>query len=722
MEKHPIPGDEINKGGETGLSQDTLEGLSYENIMTEYRYADVTKHDAKNKSLESALLDGHAPVQEEEPEEPGPYAGLEPDDQADTRDLFPAAAAAAAEAEPSGPQIHTEEAQLGGTERFDRIFAPKDTFAGAEADMGPERPAETGGRPFFARWAEKLKEAPPKEALTPEEAAGQAKKQVGSFRFRALIAFILLLPLVFISVAQPYGILPGFLKYAERPYLVLLIMVLLQMLIMLCGMDLLAKGATDLFRLRPGVETLLALSCFASLLNVFSIADPFSLFTSPQAIAFLPYCAVSGAAVFFALWGEIHRAQGYLRAYKTAAMAGETPDTVVLEQKLWDGQPGFARHKAPAADFAEQTEQPDIVMKFSKFITPLLLVLCFVLAWLSALRHDGAVYFFWAFSALCCAAVPLTAFGAYTAVFSRIASRLAHMGAAIAGWPAAVQMSRAHVMVVQDHDLFPPGTLTLRGLKAFPPFTAVQVVSYTSALLAASGSSLNNAMEAAASRQEIIPSSVKNFAAYDGGFSGEVDGSHLYLGTLNFMHSMGIDIPAGYAIKKAVFVTVNLAVAGVFPIEYTASKTVEGAMLLLEQQKIPSVLAVRDFNVTPDMLGEKYGVIPDMFDFPVIEDRFALSDKDRDYIGRPSAVLAKDGLCPYAEAIVGGKRLHKVTLTNLIIHTLTLIIGILVTFYFTHQTTVPGDAAWAVNPQNLLGFMLIWWLIQWVVSVFSNRY
>ncbi|MCL1897047.1 MAG: hypothetical protein FWG03_10960, partial [Clostridiales bacterium] len=160
--------------------------------------------------------------------------------------------------------------------------------------------------------------------------------------------------------------------------------------------------------------------------------------------------------------------------------------------------------------------------------------------------------------------------------------------------------------------------------------------------------------------------------------------------------------------------------AGVLAISYTPATQVKGALLLLEGQKMTNVLAVRDINITPMLLRDKFGIDPDLPEFPVIEERVQLSDPKRPYHGKVAAVLARDGLCPYAEAVIGGQRLHRFTIINLCIHLISLVLGLLLVFYFTSRTQ-PVAAA-AISPGNLLLFMFVWWAMQWLISCFSHRY
>jgi hypothetical protein len=607
---------------------------------------------------------------------------------------------------------------------FDEHFAPSREYRAEDGSEGAFQD-EKEKRNTLKELLQKLRKR--EEAPPPPLAQAQPLAQAYSvnLRLRAVLAFALTCPLIAVSCCQTWGFLPGFLTYTAegKPYMTLFFMVLLQTLVMLCGIDILGKGLSDLLRLKPGAETLAALSCFSSLLHIGSIvlrstASEGSLFY--QSVGFLPYSAVSAVSVVFALWGAGHRYAGYARTYKTAAAPEQPCDCIVSEEKLWGGMSGFSRHAAVPDDFVAQTEAPDVVSRVTRFFTPLLIVASVVLAMLAASYHKDGQYFFWAFSAFCCACVPMTTFCSYPFVFSRISARLSHMGAAIAGWMGAVETSRGIVVVLEDGDLFPSGTLALNGLKILGDHSFESVISYSASLLRASGSGLFKALEGAVREQPGYLRAVTAPEAFEGGISGSIGGNRIMIGTLNFMHSMGIQVPPELSSKSAVFTSVNHDLAGVLAISYTPSTQVKGALMLLEQQKMTNVLAVRDINITPTLLRDKYGINPDLPEFPIIEERLQLSDPRRPYHGKIAAVLARDGLCPYAEAVIGGQRLHRFTMINLCIHLCSIIAGMLVVFFFTSQAR--ASAASSVSPGNLLLFMFVWWAVQWLISCFSHRY
>lgn len=634
----------------------------------------------------------------------------------------------------SAPAEEPELSEFSLGAEFGEHFSPSNEFLMPEESeqsfLEPKKKTDS-----LKQFVQRLKQ--PEEAAVPAlpQAYTLAQRYARNLRLRAILALIPLIPLILISCCQTWGFLPGFLSYSSggQPYLTLFFMVLLQFAVMLCGIDILGRGISDLIHLRPGAETLVSLSCFASLMQVGSIV----LRTQSEGIfhntaGFLPYCAVSSASVFFALWGSSHRQTAYTRSYKIASTLEGECDCVVSEERLWGGVSGFARHTAKLDGFVAQTEAPDVASRVMRFLTPLLIVAFIALGLLSASNHsevaaplaEGGVqkqqYFFYTFAAMCCIGVPLTTFGVFSYVFSRIAARLSHMGAAVTGWAGAVEMSRGELLVISDGDLFPPGTLALNGLKILGDHSFETIISLSASLLYASGSGLFNALASIVKDQTEYLRPVTSLEAFEGGISGSVGGERVMIGTLNFMHSMGIQVPSELSSKSAVFTSVNHDLAGVLAVSYTPASQVKGALLLLEQQRMTNVLAVRDVNITPTLLRDKFGINPDLPEFPVIEERISLSDPERPFHGKVSAALTRDGLCPFAESVIGGQRLHKFTIMNLCIHLISLFLGVFLVFYFASQTQ-PVAAA-TISPANLLIYMFIWWIVQWLVSSLSHRY
>ena len=64
-------------------------------------------------------------------------------------------------------------------------------------------------------------------------------------------------------------------------------------------------------------------------------------------------------------------------------------------------------------------------------------------------------------------------------------------GGALAGWPGVANSRRGDGILLTDLDLFPPGSVSLNGLKVFGEWPTERVIGYTATLIRASGSGLD---------------------------------------------------------------------------------------------------------------------------------------------------------------------------------------------------------------------------------------
>ncbi len=628
--------------------------------------------------------------------------------------------------EPFAPEL--EEAFFGLPDDFQKAFSPSGDFVGS-GSMDEDEPSEHA-RPkksILKALRRHLRRKIEPEETTPEQACAKLTPYVAALRLRAAVALFLFLPLLYITFAQPYGWpMPAFITYREQPYTYLLVTALLQILVMLCGTDIIARGFSDLYHLRPGTETLISISCLASILNVLSIVafanEVKTLADGSQLvngfIGFLPYSAVSAGSVFFGLMGHYTMLNARRRSYKTASAVSD-PDIVTLEDRLWDDLSGFSRKPGGTAGFVTRTELPDMAQRTMSFLAPLLIIASLVLAFMVSFGQGKAYRFFWAWSAISASAAPFGAMLPVALPFSKVAKRLEHMRAAIAGWSAAKSFSEGTFAVVGDIDLFPGDMVTLNGLKVFGRYSYEKVTSIAASLLAVSGSGIYRALSSVSSTPSGGLRSVTSFEHYEGGgVGGEIDGDRVLLGSSAFLLRMGIRLPKELNIKNAVFVAVNMDIAGIFAINYIPDEDVEAALHLLERHSITAVLAVRDFNISPLMLKKLFGIDSERLEYPPIEDRLALSDPDREISGRPAAVLTREGLTPYAESIVGGSRLHRISKINLFVNVISTLGGLFLSFLLAYL----GTSEMSLAPHNMVMYMLLWLLLVTVISQTASKY
>jgi hypothetical protein len=241
--------------------------------------------------------------------------------------------------------------------------------------------------------------------------------------------------------------------------------------------------------------------------------------------------------------------------------------------------------------------------------------------------------------------------------FTAINRRARQSGAAISGWGGADDMFHSDGASITDEDLFPPGNLALEGIKIFEEVSPEKAIRYTASLVIASNSGLSKLFSDLLSKQGMNLIRVEDFTCYEGGIGCTIRGERVYTGSAAFMNLQGIRIPASLNSKKRIFTAVNKRLIAVFSVNYIPVKTVQNALFSILRYRVKLFFAIRDFNITPVMLEQKFKVSMDNVEYIPIKESYEISDGAKQDAKRISAVLTREGLGPYVEAITGGRRL-----------------------------------------------------------------
>ena len=147
---------------------------------------------------------------------------------------------------------------------------------------------------------------------------------------------------------------------------------------------------------------------------------------------------------------------------------------------------------------------------------------------------------------------------------------------------------------------------------------------------------------------------------------------------------------------------------------YSLHDTIFPALEELMREKIGPVLATRDFNLIPAMLHQRFKLAADKMDFPPVERRRELSDEEQPHSDILTAVLCREGVAPYSEAVVGAARLRRAVRTAAVLACLGAVAGLLLAFYLTFVCSYASLSA-----ANLLVIPLV---VCGVVALVLRRY
>ena len=550
---------------------------------------------------------------------------------------------------------------------------------------------------------------PPPPDLPPQELARSCGKKLKGMRLRIVLLFFLTL------IALSPLVVPMLGLYWRPPLDDYQLQVFVSAGLLAAGMllsgDVLLEALKRTFKGKFGMDTLTLLSA------CFTLADAVLLGLNQNREGQMPYCVVALATLLMLTHGSYHKLCAVRLSCRTAAASAE-PYLVTLDEGLWNGKATYTKWYGAPTGFGSQIQMDDGAQRIYKIVCPVLALACVLFSLLASVGQGKNEQILWCLSATFTASSALGGALAYGRPFHKIARRLSQSGAALAGWPGMADSRRGDRVLITDWDLFPPGYVELNGMKVFGDHSVERVVACTATLIRDSGSGLEKLFHDLLRTQGGIFRRAERLTCYEGGgLSAVIRGDQVLVGSAAFMKLMEVELPQGLNVKNAVFCAIEGKLAGIFALNYSLPDTVFPSLSSLLREKVAPVLATRDFNVIPAMLQQRFKLAADRMDFPPIQRRRELSDPDLAHSATLTAVLCREGMAPFAESVVGARRLRRSARVGAIISCIGSVLGILLCAYLTSV-----DAYASLAPLNLLIFLFMWLLPVWFLTDWAHRY
>ena len=547
------------------------------------------------------------------------------------------------------------------------------------------------------------RQPPPAPDLPAGDLARRYGKGLKFLGVRGVLTLLLFLPALYLTLELfPY---PAMIT----PQLRVWILAGAQGLAMLLGLDVLARGLFRLFRLEFGMDTLLA---FAS---VAVLADALTMPYLDAREGQMPYCAAIVLGVALLLKGTARRRKANRLACRTAASASR-PYLVTLDESKWNGRDTYAKWSGEPIGFGRQMQASDGAERIFCRVCPVLFVGCLALSAVASVGQGAPERLLWCLAATLTASASLSGALCFSLPWLTLCRRLGQSGAAIAGWDGVTATGGSGILLT-DTDFFPPGCVALNGIKVFGDFPVDKVVACTASLIKESGSGLDKIFHDLLRSQGCVYRRVSRFARYEGGLSAVIREQQVLVGSSAFMHLMEIPLPPGLNVKNAVFCAIDGELAGIFALHYTLHGTLEPSLHSLIRNHVTPVLATRDFNLIPAMLRQRFKLPVDKMEYPAVERRYELSDGDQSHSDILTAVLCREGVAPYSEAVVGACRLRRAVRLSAVLACLGACAGLLLAFYLTYM-----GAYASLSAANLLVFLVMWLVPTPLIAGMVNKY
>jgi hypothetical protein len=474
--------------------------------------------------------------------------------------------------------------------------------------------------------------------------------------------------------------------------------------------EVLVEGVDQLTNKTPNESTLAA--CAA----LFTLADGVTLLLSNLRAESLPFFAPCALVLTCHFAGMYLTQSANAQACRVAASVDQ-PYLVTQDPNVLGGKPSYRKWLSHPRGFGSQIRTtPEGILGFRRLV-PVLLVACVCLSLITTVAHRQPRLVFWSLSALFTASSTLGVPLAFSLGFHLVGRKLAKVGAALAGWPGVASGRGCRSVLLQDYDIYPPGTVTLTNAQVFSNLAMERVVSYTASLIKASGSGLTFLFDKILQAQKGGYFNVEKLTLQDNGLIGLCQGQQVMVGNSDFMSRMGVSLPTGIKSKDAIFCAVGGSAVGFFALRYTLHPTILPALRALFAHHIDPVLVTRDFNLSPQRLRLRGRLPVDQLTFPDLQRRVVLSTPGQTHGGTIAAVLCREGLAPYSQAVIGSKRLRWTTRFSSLLSMVGACLGVFLTATLSSSAAMGAMCAWSLS-----AFLLLWLVPVVVLGVWSSRY
>ena len=567
-------------------------------------------------------------------------------------------------------------------------------------------PAQEAFQPFRERKG-KAPEPPPPDA-PPAQLATEYGPGLSALKTKCAVSGVLTGVLVVLSLLDS-GLLPFLTGLVPTEIALWAGLALFAVCGGLC-FDVLQQGLLQLTNRAPNGDTL---ALFAA---VFTLADGVTLVAAPFREVTLPFFAPCALVLTFHLLGQYCDRSAKFQACRTAASVAQ-PYVVTQDANVLGGQPAFRKWLGLPRGFGSQIRTTSQTEAQFRRLTPVLLAACFALSLVTTVAHHQPWLVLWSLSALFCAAATLGATLSLALPLRLLGGKLAKLGVALAGWPGLLAAKGCKAALLLDQDVYPPGTIALTGSRVFGSLSMERTVSYTASVIRASGSGLRYLFDKLLRAEGSSYLPIDKIVMQDTGLIGQCQDQQILVGNSDFMSRQGIALPPGIKAKDAVFCAVDRELVGMFVLRYTLHPSILPSLQTMIAHRISPVMATRDFNLTPHRLRLWGRLSVDQITFPDLQRRVVLSGPRQIHGTTLVAVLCREGVAPFSQALVASQRIRRAAaFSQWFVH-----IGACVGVVITAALSSAG-ALTAMSPWNLSLFLLLWFVPVLMLSLWTTQY
>ena len=530
-----------------------------------------------------------------------------------------------------------------------------------------------------------------------------ASKYYGSNIHSLQLRFRISLALLAIELYLSFGLpAPGMLRATKVAACACLA---LHFMIMLLSLDVFTNGLTNIFRKRFGADSLASVSCLVTALDGL-------LVIYGKTPIHMPLCSAASLSLVGVLFSSLLSAKALRKTLRVPAI-GKQLYSVTVERGVIGKETTILKSSRLPDGFVRRSEEtPPDEEAFRKF-APFIVAGSVLFSVLIAVVKNNLSILLYIFSAIFAVSVPFCALLSFALPFFVNAYSLFSNGVAIAGWSGTIDLGNCKNLIVTDRDLFPENCIKIENVRIFADYDSDKVISYAGSMIINSGCGLAPAFKILMEENgcELLNTDLFEKLA-GGGLKAMIEGHSVICGNTDLMRLMDVKIPFRLVSDTSVLLSIDGILYGIFNIEYSPDPSVRRGLVSLMRSTRHPVFAVRDFNVTPELIRDKFDVATDGYDFPPYADRFYLSEAQPAKDSKIAAAIGREGLGPLVSMVDAGRNLYSASRANVALTLLSSAAGIL---FVTLKFLIWGS----VSVSSILLFMILTAVPVFIIAILS---
>lgn len=416
----------------------------------------------------------------------------------------------------------------------------------------------------------------------------------------------------------------------------------------------------------------------------------------------IPCCAAFSLQMTMSLWSAYQKRNTKLGQLDTMRKATRL-DSIQVVEDYCEGTKGFVRGEGQVEHFMDTYQDSPKLEKTISVYSLVALCVSIAVGVVAGVLH-GISAGIQVAAVTCLAAMPASMFITLSRPRAVLERRFHALGTVLCGWQGMEGLADKAVFPLNHTDLFPAGSVKMNGVKFFGSRQPDEVIAYTAALMENDGGNLAPLFGYLLESRNGRHYEVENFQNYDGGIGGEVAGEPVLAGTLAFLKEMGVELPEGIRVNKAVCVAVDGELCGLFAITYEKDRVAAAGMSTLSAYRgLQTMLTDGEFMLTADFIHDCFDVRTKRMLFPDRSERAQLAEKTPEPDAPAMALVTGEGLAPFAYAVTGARTLKTAAKAGMI----TAMIGGIVGMAMMLVLAILG-ATQLLTPIHMFLYELVW--------------